>query len=81
MATILDASPGCETKKTWTKSEILSTTTEQDVRFLRLQFTDIVGVNKNVEVPTNQFEKALDGHIMFDGSSIDGSMVIIRGVL
>jgi glutamine synthetase len=39
---------------------------------LRLQFSDIVGVNKNVEVPINQFEKALDGEIAFDGSSIEG---------
>ena len=43
-----------------------------DVRFLRLQFTDILGVNKNVEVPASQFAKALDGDIMFDGSSIEG---------
>ncbi len=42
------------------------------VDFLRLQFTDILGVNKNVEVPRGQFEKALDGEIMFDGSSIEG---------
>ena len=42
------------------------------VDFIRLQFTDILGVNKNVEVPRSQFEKALDGEIMFDGSSIEG---------
>ena len=42
------------------------------VDFMRLQFTDILGVNKNVEVPRSQFEKALDGEIMFDGSSIEG---------
>src|SRR5467141_4150504 len=45
---------------------------KQDVSSLRLQFTDILGVNKNVEVPESQFEKALDGDIMFDGSSIEG---------
>jgi glutamine synthetase len=39
---------------------------------LRLQFTDILGINKNVEVPPSQFDKALDGEIMFDGSSIEG---------
>ena len=55
-----------------TREEILKLCTEEDVRFLRLQFTDIMGVNKNVEVPASQFEKALDGEIMFDGSSIDG---------
>ncbi len=55
-----------------TREEILKLCAEENVRFLRLQFTDIMGVNKNVEVPTSQFEKALDGEIMFDGSSIDG---------
>jgi glutamine synthetase len=39
---------------------------------LRLQFTDILGINKNVEVPASQFAKALRGDIMFDGSSIEG---------
>jgi glutamine synthetase len=42
------------------------------VKFLRLQFTDILGVIKNVEVPDRQFETALDGRVMFDGSSIEG---------
>src|SRR5438105_9612532 len=39
---------------------------------MRLQFTDILGVNKNVEIPASQFAKALSGDIMFDGSSIEG---------
>ena len=43
-----------------------------NVRFLRLTFTDILGHTKNVEVPASQFQKALDGEIMFDGSSIKG---------
>ncbi len=55
-----------------TKAEILKELKQNDVRFLRLQFTDILGVGKNVEVPVSQFEKALDGEIMFDGSSIEG---------
>ena len=54
------------------KKEILSLAAKSNVRFLRLQFTDILGVNKNVEIPRSQFEKALDGDIMFDGSSIEG---------
>ncbi len=54
------------------KKEILELTRANNVRFLRLQFTDILGVNKNVEIPASQFEKALDGDIMFDGSSIEG---------
>ena len=54
------------------RAEILKTAESEKVRFLRLQFTDILGVLKNVEVPRSQFEKALDGQIMFDGSSIEG---------
>ena len=52
--------------------DILGRAAEENVHFLRLQFTDIDGVIKNVEVPASQFEKALDGQIMFDGSSIEG---------
>ncbi len=54
------------------KAEVLKLASEFGVDFLRLQFTDIIGINKNVEVPKSQFEKALDGEIMFDGSSIEG---------
>ncbi|MCP4901433.1 MAG: type I glutamate--ammonia ligase [bacterium] len=53
-------------------NEILAMANEENVHFLRLQFTDIDGIVKNVEVPKSQFEKALDGQIMFDGSSIEG---------
>jgi glutamine synthetase len=55
-----------------TKAEIQKQCKRDGVRFLRLQFTDIHGANKNVEVPSSQFGKALDGEIMFDGSSIEG---------
>ena len=54
------------------KKDILDLAAKNNVRFLRLQFTDILGVNKNVEIPQSQFAKALDGDIMFDGSSIEG---------
>src|SRR5213083_109098 len=52
--------------------DILELARKLDVRSMRLQFTDILGVNKNVEIPASQFEKALAGDIMFDGSSIEG---------
>src|SRR3954468_8626564 len=55
-----------------TSKDILDLATGNNVRFLRLQFTDILGINKNVEIPASQFEKALAGDIMFDGSSIEG---------
>jgi len=54
------------------KEDIHKQLQENDVKFLRLQFTDILGHNKNVELPASQFEKALDGEIMFDGSSVQG---------
>ena len=52
--------------------DVLEYADRHHVRFLRLQFTDILGVNKNVEIPRSQFEKALAGDISFDGSSIEG---------
>ncbi|MBX9928995.1 MAG: type I glutamate--ammonia ligase [Gemmatimonadaceae bacterium] len=55
-----------------TPSEIIALVREHQVRFLRLQFTDILGVNKNVEIPASQVKKALEGDILFDGSSIEG---------
>ncbi|MDX1631296.1 MAG: type I glutamate--ammonia ligase [Thermoanaerobaculia bacterium] len=54
------------------RGEIIKTVDDEGVRFVRLQFTDIVGIIKNVEIPRSQLEKALDGQIMFDGSSIQG---------
>jgi glutamine synthetase len=54
------------------KEDLLELTRRFGVDFIRLQFTDILGINKNVEVPRTQFGKALDGEIMFDGSSIEG---------
>jgi glutamine synthetase len=54
------------------RREVLDAARAAGVRFLRLQFTDILGAIKNVEVPDRQFEQALDGQMMFDGSSIEG---------
>ncbi len=51
---------------------LLSECEKHNVHFLRLQFTDIDGIIKNVEVPESQFIKALNGQVMFDGSSIEG---------
>ena len=63
----------CQTANSgMSKKEVLNHMRGHDVQFLRLQFTDIMGVSKNVEVPSSQFQKALDGEIMFDGSSIEG---------
>lgn len=56
----------------YSKKDIQRLVKEEDVNFIRLQFTDILGIIKNVEIPTSQLEKALDNKMMFDGSSIDG---------
>ena len=53
-------------------ARILERAEREKVKFMRLQFTDILGTIKNVEIPDRQFEDALDGQIMFDGSSIEG---------
>ena len=55
-----------------TREEILKICDEEGIRYLRLQFMDMMGANKSVEIPRAQFEMALDGEILFDGSSIDG---------
>lgn len=60
------------TKKAYTATEIKKIVEEENVQFLRLMFTDINGMLKNVEVPVDQIDKVLNNKVMFDGSSIDG---------
>ncbi len=55
-----------------TKEEVLGMTKESGVKFIRLQFTDLSGQLKNVAITADQLPKALDGELMFDGSSIEG---------
>ena len=54
----------------YTKQDVLRLVQEEDVEFIRLQFTDIFGTMKNVAITSSQLEKALDNNCMFDGSSI-----------
>jgi len=56
----------------YTKEDIKRMCVEQNVKYIRLQFTDILGIIKNVEIPISQLEKAIDNKMMFDGSSIEG---------
>lgn len=60
------------TKRQNTKEDIIRIAEEENVRFLRLMFTDIMGTIKNVEVPVSQLKKVLSNKMMFDGSSIEG---------
>lgn len=56
----------------FSKEDIKKMAEEQNVRFIRLQFTDMLGIIKNVEIPVSQIDKALNNQMMFDGSSIEG---------
>lgn len=56
----------------YTKEDIFRIVEEEDVEFIRLQFTDIFGTMKNVAITSSQLEKALDNKCRFDGSSIEG---------
>ncbi|HAV26839.1 MAG TPA: type I glutamate--ammonia ligase, partial [Lachnospiraceae bacterium] len=55
-----------------TVKDIVNMVRDEDVAFIRLQFTDIFGTLKNVAITPSQLLKALSGKVMFDGSSIEG---------
>lgn len=55
-----------------TKKKVLSLAEEQNVQFVNLQFTDIVGTLKAVTIPVWKLEEAIDNNVWFDGSSIEG---------
>lgn len=56
----------------YTKQDILRLAEEEDIEFIRLQFTDVFGTLKNIAITRSQLVKALDNERMFDGSSIQG---------
>lgn len=56
----------------YSKEEIKEIITKNDVKFIRLQFTDVLGKLKNVAVTVSQLDKVLNEGMMFDGSSIEG---------
>ncbi len=56
----------------FTKHDIRRIVEEQEVKFIRLQFVDILGTLKNVAITVEQLDKALEGDILIDGSSIEG---------
>jgi len=55
-----------------TKQDVLDKAKQLDVKFIRMQFVDILGIIKNVAITVEQLSTALEGKIMFDGSSIEG---------
>lgn len=59
-------------KTIYTKEDIRKLVKSEDIKFIRLQFVDILGSLKNVAITTDKLEKALNNEIVFDGSSIAG---------
>ena len=56
----------------YTKEDIIRMVREEDIKFIRMQFTDIFGQLKNVAITASQIEKAVNNQITMDGSSIEG---------
>ena len=54
------------------KQQTLQRAEKEGVRFVNLQFTDVVGMVKSVTIPVHQFEDCIDHGKWFDGSSIEG---------
>lgn len=59
-------------KSNFSRDHIKQIVKEYDVKFIRLQFTDLFGMSKNVAITVDHLEEALENKYMFDGSSIDG---------
>ena len=59
-------------RRDYTKQDVMRLVQEEDVEFIRLQFTDIFGNLKNVAITVSQLDRALNNECMFDGSSIEG---------
>ena len=64
----------------YTKEAILQMAEEEDVEFIRLQFTDMFGMMKNMAITAGQLEKALNNQCVFDGSSFSTPLQYFRGV-
>ncbi len=72
----MNSTPKPQWRRPADKRDVVKLAREEDVRFVRLVFADIFGVSKNVSIPVEQLDDALDGRITFDGGSIDG---FVRG--
>jgi len=59
-----------------TKDDVINIANEMGIKFVRLQFVDILGTPKNIVIPANRLGEALDEGIPFDASSIAGYATI-----
>lgn len=58
--------------KGYTKEAIKKICEEENIKYIRMQFSDMEGMLKNVEIPVHRLDDALNNEIMFDGSSVEG---------
>ncbi|MFY9708997.1 MAG: glutamine synthetase, partial [Candidatus Cybelea sp.] len=72
----MNSTPKAQWRRPSGKRDVVKIAREEDVRFVRLVFADIFGVSKNVSIPVDRLDDALEGRITFDGGSIDG---FVRG--
>ena len=64
--------------KNYTKEDIRRICKEENIKYIRMMFTDMLGMLKNVEIPVTRLEDALSNQVMFDGSSIEGFVRIFE---
>ena len=64
----------------YSREDIIRMVEDEDVEFIRLQFTDIFGILKNVAITASQLNKALNNDCMFDGSAIEGFVALMSPI-
>ncbi len=60
------------------KKRVMEAAQEAGIRFVNLQFTDVLGVVKTVSIPLHKLDDAIDHGLWFDGSSVEGFARIHR---
>lgn len=58
--------------KKYSREDIKRIVEDENIKYIRMQFTDMDGFLKNVEIPAYRIDDALNGEVMFDGSSVEG---------
>ncbi len=56
----------------YNKNDVLDYIASEDVKFIKLAFCDVFGVQKNISILSSELERAFEHGISFDASAIDG---------
>ena len=65
----------------YTKEEVLAYVQEEDVKFIRLAFCDILGRQKNISILSDELRRAFEDGISFDASAIEGFSSVVKSDL